>query len=193
MASDPAPAPQGRRSEILAVAAKLFAERGFEATSMRHICGALGISPGNLYHWFPSKQAIVAAFVEADRAEAAQRLAALSASADLRRDLPAALIAAVTESDVAEVRLFHEVYAGALRDPTLAPLVRRHDDSVSQQLADVLAAAGAPDPSAAATVVLVLFEGLMSRRAMDPDFDVGPLRPWIEGVLALVLGPGATR
>lgn len=56
---------------------------GFHATPMRDLCGALGMSAGNLYHWFPSKQAIIAAFVAADSAEIAARFAEISQAKDL--------------------------------------------------------------------------------------------------------------
>ncbi|CAA0080705.1 HTH-type transcriptional repressor KstR2 [Halioglobus japonicus] len=44
-----------RREEILQVAAKLFASRGFEAASIREIGDAAGILSGSLYHHFKSK------------------------------------------------------------------------------------------------------------------------------------------
>jgi AcrR family transcriptional regulator len=45
-----------RREEILEVAAKLFASKGFEATSIRDIGNAAGILSGSLYHHFKSKE-----------------------------------------------------------------------------------------------------------------------------------------
>ncbi|MEV0043965.1 TetR/AcrR family transcriptional regulator [Nocardia rhamnosiphila] len=47
-----------RKSEILSAAAELFAERGIEATSVREIGDRVGVKPGALYHYFPSKGAI---------------------------------------------------------------------------------------------------------------------------------------
>ena len=43
------------------VALDLFSEQGYEATSMRHIAAALGLSPGAFYHHFPSKEAVLVA------------------------------------------------------------------------------------------------------------------------------------
>ena len=43
------------------VALDLFAEQGYEATSMRDIAAALGLSPGAFYHHFPSKEAVLVA------------------------------------------------------------------------------------------------------------------------------------
>ncbi len=49
-------APDDRKREILDTAMQLFAERGFEATSLRGIAKHMGITPGLVYHYFDSKQ-----------------------------------------------------------------------------------------------------------------------------------------
>ena len=48
-----------RRSELLVIAAGLFAQKGFRATTVREIADAAGILSGSLYHHFDSKEAIV--------------------------------------------------------------------------------------------------------------------------------------
>lgn len=48
--------PDDRKREILDTAMQLFAERGFEATSLRDIAKHMGITPGLVYHYFDSKQ-----------------------------------------------------------------------------------------------------------------------------------------
>jgi AcrR family transcriptional regulator len=47
-----------RRDEILAIAAELFAARGFAATTVREIADAAGILSGSLYHHFDSKESM---------------------------------------------------------------------------------------------------------------------------------------
>jgi AcrR family transcriptional regulator len=182
-----------RRREILEAAARLFAERGFHATSMRDLCAALGMSPGNLYHWFPSKQAIVASFIEADRAETAARLAALSRANDLRAALPKQLLATVTEASEPEIRLYLEVYATALRDPELAPLVRNADAAVRAQLAELLRGIEVAAPERAALAIFALLDGLMARRAVEPARDVKDLAAPITAALRAILDTKATR
>ena len=50
---------RSRRDELLAIAATLFAERGFKNTTVRDIADAAGILSGSLYHHFDSKEAMV--------------------------------------------------------------------------------------------------------------------------------------
>ncbi|TVT61329.1 TetR/AcrR family transcriptional regulator [Amycolatopsis rhizosphaerae] len=49
---------QERRVVILASAARLFAQKGIAATTVREIAGSVGMLSGSLYHHFPSKDAI---------------------------------------------------------------------------------------------------------------------------------------
>jgi len=55
----PAAVSSPRRSAILALAAQLFAERGFQATTVRDIADAAGLLSGSLYHHFDSKESMV--------------------------------------------------------------------------------------------------------------------------------------
>ena len=48
-----------RRSQLLAIAAELFAEKGFKSTTVRDIADAAGILSGSLYHHFDSKESMV--------------------------------------------------------------------------------------------------------------------------------------
>src|SRR3954469_16806644 len=48
-----------RRDELLAIAAGLFAEKGFKNTTVRDIADASGILSGSLYHHFDSKESMV--------------------------------------------------------------------------------------------------------------------------------------
>ena len=48
-----------RRDQILAIAAKLIASRGYSATTVRDIADEAGILSGSLYHHFSSKEAIL--------------------------------------------------------------------------------------------------------------------------------------
>lgn len=48
-----------RRTQILAIAARLIASQGYSATTVRDIADEAGILSGSLYHHFSSKEAIL--------------------------------------------------------------------------------------------------------------------------------------
>ena len=53
-----------RRAAILETARRLFAEHGIDAVTTNRIAEVAGISPGNLYYWFASKEEVVRALFE---------------------------------------------------------------------------------------------------------------------------------
>ena len=73
---------RARREHILDAAELCFARAGFHRTTMQDICKEAGVSPGALYVYFDSKEALIAGICERDRAEFAERFAALAAAPD---------------------------------------------------------------------------------------------------------------
>ncbi|MFT7723596.1 MAG: TetR/AcrR family transcriptional regulator [Roseateles sp.] len=60
MARKRAPGFEAQREDILAAAARLFADQGFSATSMNQVAEACGVAKPTLYHYFQDKQALLA-------------------------------------------------------------------------------------------------------------------------------------
>jgi TetR/AcrR family transcriptional regulator, cholesterol catabolism regulator len=48
-----------RQAEVIATAARLFAERGYQATSMQDLTEATGLAAGGLYHYIGSKERLL--------------------------------------------------------------------------------------------------------------------------------------
>ena len=57
------------RARVQTVALELFAEQGYEKTSLREIAERLGVTKAALYYHFKSKEDIVRSFTEDYRAE----------------------------------------------------------------------------------------------------------------------------
>jgi AcrR family transcriptional regulator len=178
-----------RRAEILEAAARLFAERGFHATSTRDICVAVGMSAGNLYHWFPSKQAIIAELLQADAATHLRRLDDWARSGELAADAPQALIEFVSGTSRDEVSRFLDGYAAGLLDAELAPIVRGADQATRARFVALLEEAGIPDAESVATIFVALIDGLLARRALEPDRNLHDLRAAITAVTDALLTP----
>jgi AcrR family transcriptional regulator len=56
--------PDVRRAELLDRAAGLFLRHGYDNVSLNDLIADAGVSKGAFYHWFPSKDALVAALAE---------------------------------------------------------------------------------------------------------------------------------
>jgi TetR/AcrR family transcriptional repressor of uid operon len=173
-----------RRTEILAAAQRCFVRSGFHGASMHDICAEAGMSPGNLYRYFPSKEALIAGIAERDRAEVAQQFA----SADLSQGLFAVLEGlahhhfAVRPRE--EVLLCTEVMAEARRNPEIARISHGFDADVRKWLTDLLCNAAArgdiPDDvdfDGVVTMLMLIADGVWWRRALDPNFDPEAMLP----------------
>jgi AcrR family transcriptional regulator len=62
--------PDIRRAELLDRATGLFLRDGYDNVSLNDIIADAGVSKGAFYHWFPSKDALIAALAERSAAEA---------------------------------------------------------------------------------------------------------------------------
>jgi len=173
---------EARRAQILEAAAGCFIRRGFHQTGMQEICAAAGMSPGALYRYFDSKDAIIAAIAEAERHEIASLLDSLAESDDPVEGLQGVVEAVLRSyADPDEGHLAVEVLAEAARNPEVAEGFVRN---VAEMKAGIMAAlegglaGGLVDPDLAvgpaAEVLIALLDGLCARAILDPEHD--PIR-----------------
>lgn len=71
-----------RRAELLAIAARCFAEKGFKNTTIRDIAEAAGILSGSLYHHFDSKESMVDEIISSFQEELFGKYDEILASSD---------------------------------------------------------------------------------------------------------------
>jgi AcrR family transcriptional regulator len=83
-----------RRAAIVEIAAGLFAERGFRATTVREIAEAAGMLSGSLYHHFDSKESIVDELLASFLTDLDARYAAVAAAVTGPSERIAALVRA---------------------------------------------------------------------------------------------------
>src|SRR5579875_562971 len=76
-----------RREQLVATAQRLFAERGYRATTMDDIAHAAGVTKPLLYQHFTSKRALYLELVQEVSAELLAALRAAHARATSRREL----------------------------------------------------------------------------------------------------------
>ena len=184
-----------RRAEILAAAQRCFARSGFHKASMQEICAEAQMSPGNLYRYFSSKEAIIVGISERNRAEAAESFAALVKAPDFFAGLAELARHHLVERTAEEVGLCAEIMAESRRNPEIAGQYQHIEREVKAGLIAVLRHAVERgeisddfDLDGAATVLMVLADGISWRRAVDPGFDAEIVLPlilkMIHGLLA---------
>ena len=158
---------------------------GFHQTSMQQICAAAGMSPGNLYRYFPSKEAIIAGIAERDRAEVGAQLARCADHApDFFATFEALAHHHFVERTADEVGLCAEIMSESRRNPAIAQIMQDFDDDVKARLIGMLRAAAERgeirsdvDFEASSTMLMVIADGIWWRRAVDPDFDAEAVLP----------------
>jgi AcrR family transcriptional regulator len=186
----------------LAAAHRCFVRSGFHGASMQDICTEAGMSPGNLYRYFPSKEALIAGIAEQDRAEVAQQFASVDLSQGLFNVLEGMARHYFTRYPRERVLLCTEVMAEARRNPEIARIHASFDVDVRNWLKDMFRAAaergdvpGDVDFDAVITMMMLITDGLWWRRAAEPEFDPESVLPFFMDIVRHMLRgrPNAER
>jgi AcrR family transcriptional regulator len=173
-----------RRAEILSAAQRCFVRSGFHQTSMQEICAEAGMSPGNLYRYFASKEAIIAGIAERDRAEVAGQLNAVDMSDDFWPTFAALARHHVVDTPNDKVGLCVEIMAESRRNPDVGKMFQGFDADVKARLVALLRQAAERgevasdiDFEGVATMLMIVVDGVWWRRAVDPNFDPETVLP----------------
>lgn len=176
-----------RRAQIVAAAERAFVRFGFHAATMQNVAEEAGMSAGNLYRYFPSKEALVEGLCAADQSERSKIFARLVAGGDLLAAISASLSEHLVRRPPEKARMVMEIWAEAGRNPRVAAFTRALDEDVLSglgQLLDIAKASGSAAPAVdsrfAAGVIFTLVSGLFKRLALEPAFD-----PETEGAMAM--------
>lgn len=172
-------APNERQTRILDAAERVFARAGFHAATMQDVAAEAGMSSGNLYRYFASKDAIIAAMAERDRQQIAADFAALDpAKGPLLDQLEALGRRHLVEEPRERAILCIQIWAEAARNPEMARMCVAIDGTVVGGLAEAIAGAKANgelpadlDEARFLQAIFMMADGFFCRRATDPGFD----------------------
>ena len=124
--------PERRREEILEVATRIFAERGYPGTDVQVVADAAGIGKGTVYRYFPTKQDLFFAAVDRGLNVLKARIdeAQTAAGADVFGQMKAVVVAylAFFEDNPAMVELLIQERAEFRDRAQPAYFVRREED-----------------------------------------------------------------
>ncbi|MCB1483631.1 MAG: TetR/AcrR family transcriptional regulator [Hyphomicrobiaceae bacterium] len=185
-----------RRQNILDAAQRCFARRGFHGTSMQDICKEAMVSPGALYVYFDSKEALIAGLCERDRAELTERLEGLSQAPDFLAALSAIGESYFVDDPADNRRVAVEMGLESTRNARVADIFLGADrfcgdafESMFQRLKDEGRINPTLDIPTLTKVFLVIGDGLFWRRAVVPDYDVREVLPVLTAMIGALVRP----
>lgn len=182
-----------RRDEIVTAAKACVVKHGFHAASMAQIAAQARMSVGQIYRYFPSKDAIVHAIVER---MIEHRLARMVQPGELVRLIEALASRQLDESpgDADDRTLLLEITAEATRSAEVAAIVRRADRMLHAQAVAMVRQEhpqfSEAEAAARVEVMAVLFEGTAFRSSTERRADPALLAA-LYGDIVERLMPGA--
>src|SRR4051794_783232 len=170
--------PAERQAMILDAFERCIVRSGFHRTTMQDVAKEAGMSAGNLYRYFESKEQLVSGLCERDR----ERFSADFQHVHEQADVMSSFVELGRKHFVEEPRSrciqFMEIWAEATRNPAVAAVCLATDLEITERivaLIEVAKRAGqvAPhvDSAAAFSVLSAIGDGMHMRRSLDPDFD----------------------
>jgi TetR/AcrR family transcriptional repressor of uid operon len=175
---------RARREHILDAALRCFVRGGFHATTMQTICREAQVSPGALYVYFDSKEALIAGLCERDRAEFGERFASLANAPDFLVALQDIGEHYFMEEAPEKQRFVIEMGLEATRNPRIAEIFLSVDkfcsdsfEALFHRLRDEGRIAPRVEISTLVRVFNVFGDGMLWRRATDPRADMRAVLP----------------
>ncbi len=159
------------RAKILEHALRLFAERGYDRTSVRMIAEAAGIAQGLLYNYFESKEhllrEIFAQSIRDVQDSFAEAEAAGRAEERIERLIRASF--AIVQRHEPFWRLSYGVRMQASVLAALGEEVPRWTETIRETLEGYLREAGAEAPALEAAILFALIDGVSQHYVLDPE------------------------
>lgn len=169
--------PSSRRQDILDAAEICFVRNGFHRTTMQDLARQAGMTAGNIYHYFRSKEAVVVGLADREHDRAAILIEEMERAGDRRGALMSILeryfLQVSRETAVLRVDLWSE----ATRNPDIAAMVARSEAEGRAWFIETLAALAtspACDPAALYEAMNVVMKGILISRALSADYDPAP-------------------
>jgi TetR/AcrR family transcriptional regulator, repressor for uid operon len=176
--TDVLPPPVDRKNRILDAAERCFVRHGFHRSTMQDVAAECAMSPGNLYRYFPSKDAIVAGLAERDRERFNADFAQLVSASDPAEAFVMLGRHHLVDEPRSKSIMMQEIWAESCRNPRMAEICSVIDQNVERCLADFVTlirerngASGIGAPPEVAKLIMALADGLVRRRATDAAFE----------------------
>jgi AcrR family transcriptional regulator len=165
-----------RREQLLAVALKVFAQRGYHTTSMNDIADAAGVTKPVLYQHFDSKRALYTATLEAVGESMITALQSATAASPSGKEQTAAGMVAYFRWVANDPNAFSLLFGGGTRrDEEFAAVAEKVEKAAAELIAPLIeAGVDAEYQRMVAHALIGMSEGvarhlIRSEQKFDPD------------------------
>jgi AcrR family transcriptional regulator len=179
-----------RRREIIDAARACFLRTGFHKTTTDEICREANITPGGLYHYFGSKEELIAAVIDRSAQTAVDRMRNLISEAmnaeSAFRQVGSFFFQAMQDGEIDNAtRLELEIWVEGLKNEKLfdkskkawAMRMKWLEALVTRGIEEGIYDAEVVEPRAMASLLIAVWLGLRMGRLMGSEFDLsGALR-----------------
>lgn len=180
-----------RRRDILNAAARCFARKGIQATTMREIFAEAGMSAGAVYNYFKTKDELIAAGLVASTAESADAILAGADLPESGRDFRATMSDFLSDLEQARVdgraKATPMIHAEVAVRPEMLEIFRqgrtRIRDAARQQIARLRPELTEAQCAVLAGFVFALYQGLVTEAALEETSDLPAMGSLIDHVL----------
>jgi len=168
-----------RHIRILDAAEGVFARGGFHAATMQDVAAEAGMSPGNLYRYFNSKDAIIAGMAERDRSTIAADFAGLCPSkGSLLDQLEEIGRKHLVRQPREKAVIALQIWAEAARNEQMASMCADIEGTLMEGLIAAISEAkrngelpAALDEQSFLLAISMMADGFFCRRAIESNFD----------------------
>lgn len=189
-----------QRRRIVRAAMACFSREGFHGTSMQQICAEAGMSPGALYRYFPSKESLIGAIVEGERAERACLIDSIETAPTFVDGLVTALEQLLrTPSTMAGAVLGPEIMAEAIRNEKLRDALEPAEAETRAMLERTIAGARARgeidasvDLETLGLLLNAIGDGLLLHNLLHPEWKLAERTQAIATLVRRMMAPRET-
>lgn len=185
-----------KRRELLEAAHRCFLRHGLQGASISMICKEAGVSPGHLYHYFQSKDAIIEQMADEYLSTLHAHFSHQQQNGDVATVLLSEIWSMESWDGVAHCRILFELLAEAGRNERIRAILMRNTDGVRRLLAETLEAGQARgevdpdlDPKHTSAVLVAILDAAPMLPLMVPDISFEESRKLITTMVSRFLKP----
>ncbi|MDE1487800.1 TetR/AcrR family transcriptional regulator [Xenorhabdus bovienii] len=187
---------ESKRQEILAAAHHCFLRNGLQGASISMICKEAAMSPGHLYHYFPSKDAIIEQMADDYLSKLHAHFSCHAEGEQTATVLLSELWIMKGWGDLSHCRILFELLAEAGRNERIRSILKENTDGVRELLSATLKAGQSRgevdpelDPQHTSAVLVAILDAAPMLPLMTSDINFDESRKLITTMVSRFLQP----